>query len=64
VVDRYIVEGHVPIADIEHLLDQRPRIRGVALPGMPEGVPGMPGPKPDRLILYTIEKQPRAFPAR
>lgn len=62
-IDGYIVEGHVPIADIEHLLAERPDIPGIALPGMPEGAPGMPGPKPDRLTLYTIEKQPRAFPA-
>lgn len=62
-IDGYIVEGHVPIADIERLLAERPDIPGIALPGMPEGAPGMPGPKPDRLTLYTIEKQPRAFPA-
>ncbi len=62
-IDGYIVEGHVPIADIEHLLAERPDIPGIALPGMPEGAPGMPGPKPDQLTLYTIEKQPRAFPA-
>ncbi len=63
-IDGYIVEGHVPIAHIERLLAERPDIPGIALPGMPEGAPGMPGPKPDRLTLYTIEKQPRAFPAR
>ena len=63
-IDGYIVEGHVPIADIEHLLAERPDIPGIALPGMPEGAPGMPGAKPDQLTLYTIEKQPRAFPAQ
>ncbi len=63
-IDGYIVEGHVPVADIEHLLAERPDIPGIALPGMPEGAPGMPGPKPDQLTLYTIEKQPRAFPAQ
>ncbi len=63
-IDGYIVEGHVPIADIEHLLAERPDIPGIALPGMPAGAPGMPGAKPDQLTLYTIEKQPRAFPAQ
>ncbi len=63
-IDHYLVEGHVPIGDIKHLLAQRPDIRGIALPGMPQGVPGMPGPKPKNLTLYTIEKQPRAFPAQ
>ncbi len=64
VIDGYVVEGHVPVADIRHLLAERPEIKGIALPGMPEGVPGMPGPKPDKLILYTIEKEPRAFLAQ
>lgn len=39
----YIVEGHVPFAAIRHLLDQRPDITGIAVPGMPEGSPGMGG---------------------
>jgi hypothetical protein len=63
-IDRYIVEGHVPAADIEHLLAERPDIPGIALPGMPEGAPGMSGPKPDHLTLYTIEKPPRPFLAQ
>jgi len=41
----YIVEGHVPIAGIKELFDQRPDIDGVVLPGMPIGTPGMPGTK-------------------
>ncbi len=58
-----VVRRYAPIADIGHRLAERPDIPAIALPGMPEGAPGMPGPKPDQLTLYTIEKQLRAFPA-
>lgn len=41
VVDGYVVEGHVPAADIHRLLEQKPAVTGVAVPGMPIGSPGM-----------------------
>jgi hypothetical protein len=41
IVDGYIIEGHVPVADIERLLEERPNIAGLAVPGMPVGSPGM-----------------------
>lgn len=42
VVDGYVIEGHVPAADIERLLAERPAgVRGLAVPGMPVGSPGM-----------------------
>jgi hypothetical protein len=41
IVDGYVVEGHVPVAEIERLLDERPDILGLAVPGMPIGSPGM-----------------------
>ncbi|MND07356.1 hypothetical protein D3C83_292670 [compost metagenome] len=37
----YVVEGHVPAADIQRMLDQKPKIAGIAAPGMPIGSPGM-----------------------
>lgn len=41
-VDGYVIEGHVPAADIERLLAERPEgISGLAVPGMPVGSPGM-----------------------
>lgn len=40
-VDGYTVEGHVPAADIQKLLKERPKITGIAVPGMPIGSPGM-----------------------
>jgi hypothetical protein len=40
-VDGYYVEGHVPAADIQKMLKERPKITGIAAPGMPIGSPGM-----------------------
>lgn len=45
-VGNYVVEGHVPAADIQRLLQQKPRALGIALPGMPASAPGMDGPNP------------------
>ena len=41
VVGSYLVEGHVPAADVKRLLRDRPKVRGIAVPGMPIGSPGM-----------------------
>lgn len=43
----YVIEGHVPPADIRRLLQERPDAIGLAVPGMPYGSPGM-GPKTER----------------
>ncbi|QYO78371.1 DUF411 domain-containing protein [Devosia salina] len=43
-IDGYVLEGHVPAEAVVALLDQRPQIRGLAVPGMPIGSPGMEGP--------------------
>ncbi len=40
-VNGYVVEGHVPAADIQRLLKEKPKIAGIAVPGMPAGSPGM-----------------------
>lgn len=40
-VEGYIVEGHVPAADIRRLLAERPAVKGIVAPGMPVGSPGM-----------------------
>lgn len=45
--DGYMIEGHVPVADIRRLLDERPDAVGLAVPGMPYGSPGM-GPEEER----------------
>jgi hypothetical protein len=41
IVDGYVIEGHVPVAEIERLLAERPDVIGIAVPGMPAGSPGM-----------------------
>lgn len=43
-IDGYLIEGHVPVADIKQLLQTRPKIVGIAAPGMPAGSPGMEMP--------------------
>lgn len=44
-IDGYLIEGHVPAAAIRRLLAERPaRLRGIAVPGMPIGSPGMEVP--------------------
>lgn len=40
-VEGYLVEGHVPAQDIRRLLTERPLAKGLAVPGMPVGSPGM-----------------------
>ena len=41
IVDGYVIEGHVPVAEIERLLRERPDIVGLAVPDMPDNAPGM-----------------------
>lgn len=61
-IDGYVVEGHVPLTTLRKLLDERPKIRGIALPGMPMGTPGMEGPKEGPLTVYEIsDGEPRVF---
>lgn len=55
----YIVEGHVPVGAIRKLLAERPRIKGIAVPGMPTNSPGMGEMKPGTLPVYTIPAEGR-----
>jgi hypothetical protein len=43
-VGGYLIEGHVPAADIRRLLALRPKVAGAAVPGMPAASPGMAAP--------------------
>ncbi len=43
VVEGYVIEGHVPADAIQRLLEERPEVTGLAVPGMPMGSPGMEG---------------------
>lgn len=57
-IDGYVVEGLVPIKTLNKLLTERPKIKGISLPGMPIGSPGMPGPKRGPLIIYELSGNP------
>ncbi len=50
----YVVSGHVPVSAINKLLTERPAIKGITLPGMPEGSPGMSGKKTNPLTVYEV----------
>jgi hypothetical protein len=60
-VGGYVVEGHVPVAAIDKLLKERPHIKGIALPGMPEGSPGMTGVKTEPFTIYEISDEAKVF---
>ena len=55
VVDGYVIEGHVPAKDIIELLKQRPQVRGLTVPGMPLGSPGMEAPRSQPYVVYTFD---------
>lgn len=56
-VGGYIVEGHVPAADVKRLLTDKPAVIGVSAPGMPMGSPGMEGPYPaDRYDVISFDR--------
>jgi len=64
----YTIEGHVPAAEIKRLVQARPKARGLAVPGMPIGSPGMevPGTAPDSyaVILFGPGASTRVVFAR
>jgi hypothetical protein len=57
VIDGYVIEGHVPADVIDQLLRERPKVAGLAVPGMPLGSPGMesPGRKPERYDVIAFD---------
>jgi hypothetical protein len=63
-VEGYVIEGHVPAADIKRLLTERPDAIGLAVPGMPFGSPGM-GPETEReayeVLLVTNDGTASTF---
>jgi hypothetical protein len=53
-IDGYVVEGLVPVGVLNKLLREKPKIKGISLPGMPVGAPGMPGRKNGPLVIYEL----------
>lgn len=56
-VDGYVVEGHVPARDVQRLLRERPEVKGLAVPGMPMGSPGMEGSYRESYDVVTYDLQ-------
>ena len=59
VVEGYVVEGHVPVAALNRLVEEKPAVKGISLPGMPSGSPGMPGPKESPFTIFAFENDGR-----
>jgi hypothetical protein len=55
VVDGYVIEGHVPAVDVARLLREKPKAKGLAVPGMPVGSPGMEGPQPEAYEVLLFQ---------
>ena len=58
-IEDYVIEGHVPGNLISRLLKDRPAIKGLAVPGMPIGSPGMEGPNPEPYNVFSFDKDGR-----
>lgn len=58
-IDGYVVEGHVPVEPILRMLQERPEIAGLAVPGMPTGSPGMevPGRPADSYDIIAFDRE-------
>jgi hypothetical protein len=55
-VGGYVVEGHIPAADIQRLLAEKPKVAGIAVPGMPAGSPGMEGNRKDKYDVMAFNR--------
>ena len=54
-VNGYAIEGHVPASEIKQLLRDKPKARGLAVPAMPVGSPGMEGPRKDAYDVLLVK---------
>lgn len=60
IVEGYALEGHVPAREVKRLLAERPAARGLAVPGMPLGSPGMEGSSADPYEVLLIDARGRS----
>lgn len=62
-VGGYLVEGHVPAADVKRLLAEKPKAKGLVSPGMPQSAPGMdmPGKQPYEIFLVRQDGSTASF---
>ncbi len=59
IVEGYVIEGHVPGEVIRRLLEERPSVVGLAVPGMPMGSPGMEGPFTEPYEILSFDREGR-----
>jgi hypothetical protein len=59
----YLIEGHVPAADVKRLLAEKPKAKGLVSPGMPQSAPGMdmPGKQPYEIFLVRQDGSTLSF---
>jgi len=64
-VEKYVIEGHVPAGDIQRLLKDRPKVAGLAVPGMPASSPGMAVPgephEPFEVLAFQLDGTTQVF---
>lgn len=63
-VGGYVIDGHVPAAEMERLLATKPKALGLSVPGMPASAPGMAvsgRPEPYRVLLIDLAGQATTF---
>jgi hypothetical protein len=56
----YVVEGHVPAAAVKRLLAEKPGVVGISVPDMPNGSPGMEGPKSEPFSVLAFDERGRS----
>lgn len=56
----YVVEGHIPAKGVQELMKGNADVDTIAMPGMPSGSPGMPGPKLGAFTVYSIDSEGNA----
>jgi hypothetical protein len=59
IVRGYALEGHVPASEIKRLLAEKPKAKGLTVPGMPLGSPGMEGPRKDAYDVLLVQANGR-----
>ena len=60
IIDGYVIEGHVPVTDIERLLSERPDVVGLTAPGMPMMSPGMGSEIPKDYDVLAFDENGRS----
>ena len=63
----YAIEGHVPADVVRQLLKEKPKVAGIAVPGMPVGSPGMEqGEQKDKynIVAFTKDGSQKVYASR